>query len=233
MVAKEPNSTENSNAENKEEEWLTPIEFENYCGKSNCRDWKKTIKVGGQPLLSLLESKILVCHAVSCSCGICNENEHVIGPIIPFIRHRRRKKDETQMVKAYKKFLNLKPPTLLFSNQHQSLLANLNSNSNNSSSINLSNSLDQLLAGNNNCNNTNNNINVSNLKYSSSHKSNETADENEASEKIESENESSNFSDSEYESIERELVARLKKFRKSQLDIWHSLEQKVRVFFCF
>lgn len=74
------------------EKWMTPIEFEMYCGKSNCRDWKRTIKVGGQSLITLMENDILICHAVSCSCAACNKNESLIGPIRPFMRYRRRKK---------------------------------------------------------------------------------------------------------------------------------------------
>jgi len=98
---------------NPQEKWMTPIEFESYCGKGNCRDWKRTIKVGGQSLVSLLEKNILVCHAVSCSCAACNKNESLVGPIRPFTRYRRRKKDEILAQNAFKKFLSLKPPTLL------------------------------------------------------------------------------------------------------------------------
>lgn len=65
---------------------MTPIEFENYSGKGNCRDWKRTIKVGGQSLVVLMENNILVCHAVSCSCAACNKNESLVGPIRPFMR---------------------------------------------------------------------------------------------------------------------------------------------------
>ena len=96
----------------KEEKWLTPIEFESFSGKANCRDWKRTIKVGGQQLYSLFESKVLLCHAVSCSCGICTNDSSISGPIRPFVKYRRRKKDEIQAQNAYKKFLRLKPPTL-------------------------------------------------------------------------------------------------------------------------
>lgn len=92
--------------------WLTPIEFENYCGKSNCRDWKRTIKVGGQPLITLLDNNVLMCHAVSCSCAVCSNDANVVGPIRPFLRYRRRKRDEIMAQDAYKKFMRLKPLTL-------------------------------------------------------------------------------------------------------------------------
>ena len=105
-------STENSDGE-KCEKWMTPIEFETYCGKGNCRDWKRTLKAGGQQILAVLDAGILTCHAVSCSCAVCNQNESLVGPIKPFMRYRRRKKDEILAQNAYKKFLSLKPPTLL------------------------------------------------------------------------------------------------------------------------
>ena len=39
------NPNNESESIQKEEKWFTPIEFERYCGKENCRDWKRTIKV--------------------------------------------------------------------------------------------------------------------------------------------------------------------------------------------
>jgi hypothetical protein len=109
----------NSNGEMKTEaeagveKWMTPIEFEAYCGKSHCRDWKKTLKAGGESLATLMENNVLVCHAVSCSCAACKRNESLVGPFRPFTRYRRRKKDEILAQNAFKKFLSLKPPTLL------------------------------------------------------------------------------------------------------------------------
>ncbi|RNA43287.1 deformed epidermal autoregulatory factor 1 isoform X2 [Brachionus plicatilis] len=95
------------------DKWMTPIEFETYCGKGNCRDWKRTLKAGGQQILAILDAGILTCHAVSCSCAVCNQNESLVGPIKPFMRYRRRKKDEIVAQNAFKKFLSLKPPTLI------------------------------------------------------------------------------------------------------------------------
>ena len=91
--------------------WLTPIEFEHHCGKANCKDWKRSIKCGGQPLIKLIDDNILTCHALSCSCAICSNDNTVIGPIRPFARTRRRKQQEIQAQNAFKKFLSLKPPT--------------------------------------------------------------------------------------------------------------------------
>jgi len=88
--------------------WMTPNEFESFCGKGNCKDWKRTIKTGGQPLLSLVDNNTLILHAVSCSCAACSNDSSLVGPIRPFMRSRRRKRDEIQ---AFKKILNLKPTT--------------------------------------------------------------------------------------------------------------------------
>lgn len=88
------------------ERWLTPNEFESHCGKGNCKDWKRTIKAGGQPLLSLVDNNTLTLHAVSCSCAACSNDSSLVGPIRPFMRSRRRKRDEIQ---AFKKILSLKP----------------------------------------------------------------------------------------------------------------------------
>lgn len=63
--------------------------------------------------MTLLENDILTCHAISCSCAACNQNNEVIGPIRPMIKYRRRKKDEILAQNAFKKFLSLKPPTIL------------------------------------------------------------------------------------------------------------------------
>jgi hypothetical protein len=93
--------------------WMTPIEFEQYCGKGNCRDWKRTLKAGGQPLINLLEDNILMCHAVSCACAACSDDASVIGPIRPFTRYRRRKREEIVAQNALKKLVSLKPPTLI------------------------------------------------------------------------------------------------------------------------
>lgn len=127
-VIKNTNTKNDEKSLNKiDENWMTPIEFENYCGKGNCRDWKRTLKVGGQNLVTLMNNNILICHAVSCSCAACNKNESLIGPIRPFMRYRRRKKDEILAQNAFKKFLSLKPPTLL----QESLQKIQNNNSNN------------------------------------------------------------------------------------------------------
>lgn len=64
-------------------------------------------------MINLIENEILVCHAISCSCAVCNQNKNLVGPIRPMIKYRRRKKDEILAQNAYKKFLSLKPPSIL------------------------------------------------------------------------------------------------------------------------
>lgn len=88
--------------------WMTPNEFESYCGKGNSKDWKRTIKAGGQPLLSLLDTNVLILHAVSCSCAACSNDSSLVGPIRPFMRSRRRKRGDNE-IQAFKKILSLKP----------------------------------------------------------------------------------------------------------------------------
>lgn len=63
--------------------------------------------------MNLIENELLMCHAISCSCAVCNQNTSLVGPIRPMIKYRRRKKDEILAQNAYKKFLSLKPPTIL------------------------------------------------------------------------------------------------------------------------
>ena len=98
--------------EEQEEAWMTPIEFEGFCGKGSCRDWKRSIKVGGQPLSKLIDENILICHAISCTCAICNDNEKLTGPIKPFLKAKRRQKSN-EIRQAYDKFRSLKPPIFL------------------------------------------------------------------------------------------------------------------------
>lgn len=144
-------------ASGKSERWMTPIEFETFCGKGNCRDWKRTIKVGGHQILAVLDAEILTCHAVSCSCSVCNQNESLVGPIKPFTRYRRRKKDEILAQNAFKKFLSLKPPTLLpecafMSNTNPNTNTNIQNSNINSTNGNLSTSITPTV--NNSSNNT-------------------------------------------------------------------------------
>ena len=101
------------------EKWLTPIEFESYCGKGTCKDWKKTIRVGGLPLAQLIDENVLLRHALSCSCSVCNNNSKLSGPIKPFSKHRRPEKRKIK--DALKKFMSLKPPMFLKSSLAQKI----------------------------------------------------------------------------------------------------------------
>lgn len=69
--------------------------------------------------MTLLENNTLICHAVSCSCAVCNKNDSLQGPFRPFLRYRRRNKDQILAQNAFKKFLSLKPPTLLQDSLHK------------------------------------------------------------------------------------------------------------------
>jgi hypothetical protein len=108
------------------------------------------------------------------------------------------------MVNAYKKFLNLKPPTLLF---NQALSNLQNSTSNNNSNL-------LPITSNNN----------SNLSYNSDE---ETVSKSQTSSE-ESEN-SCNYDSSKTDEDEEgdDLMFSLKKIQKSQLDLFQSLEKKV------
>uniref|UniRef100_A0A914XJE6 SAND domain-containing protein n=1 Tax=Plectus sambesii TaxID=2011161 RepID=A0A914XJE6_9BILA len=61
-------------------QWFTPSEFEAFCGRAQCKDWKRSVKFQERSLLQLIELDILKVHAVSCTCGACWNGESE-GPI--------------------------------------------------------------------------------------------------------------------------------------------------------
>jgi hypothetical protein len=105
-------------------------------------------------MMSLLKDGILTCHAASCSCGACNENEQVVGPIRAMVKMRRRNKDEILAQNAFKKFLSLKPPTILAQklqnltesskNKNLSLLSRLSNRSDTIETENSNNSIEMI-----------------------------------------------------------------------------------------
>lgn len=105
-------------------------------------------------MMSLLKDDILTCHAASCSCGACNENEQVVGPIRAMVKMRRRNKDEILAQNAFKKFLSLKPPTILAQklqnltesskNKNLSLLSRLSNRSDTVETENSNNSIEMI-----------------------------------------------------------------------------------------
>uniref|UniRef100_A0A2I4C9Y5 Deformed epidermal autoregulatory factor 1 homolog n=1 Tax=Austrofundulus limnaeus TaxID=52670 RepID=A0A2I4C9Y5_AUSLI len=88
--------------------WYTPTEFECLAGRASSKDWKRSIRYAGRPLLCLIQERILNPHAASCTCAACcddltpfskegdtiaPESMPMIGPIRLFVPYKRRKKD--------------------------------------------------------------------------------------------------------------------------------------------
>ncbi|XP_053741828.1 deformed epidermal autoregulatory factor 1 homolog isoform X1 [Synchiropus splendidus] len=90
------------------QQWLTPTEFETLSGRGSSKDWKRSIRYAGRPLLCLIQERILNPHAASCTCGACcddlTESQKdgeaptpdpisMTGPVRLFVPYKRRKKD--------------------------------------------------------------------------------------------------------------------------------------------
>ncbi|XP_051548793.1 deformed epidermal autoregulatory factor 1 homolog isoform X2 [Myxocyprinus asiaticus] len=87
--------------------WYTPTEFEGMSGRASSKDWKRSIRYAGRPLQCLIQERILVPHAASCTCAACcddlstctkdgsfeGENITMTGPVRLFVPYKRRKKD--------------------------------------------------------------------------------------------------------------------------------------------
>ncbi|CAL9696502.1 unnamed protein product [Knipowitschia caucasica] len=112
------------------QQWFTPTEFEGLAGRASSKDWKRSIRYAGRPLLCLIQDRILVAHAASCTCASCcddilmcakegepMESEQIIlgGPVRLFVPYKRRKKDGDPPVippkKEIPKSLTLPPGT--------------------------------------------------------------------------------------------------------------------------
>ncbi|XP_019737407.1 deformed epidermal autoregulatory factor 1 homolog isoform X3 [Hippocampus comes] len=98
-----------------DQRWLTPTEFEALAGRASSKDWKRSIRYGGRPLLCLIQDRILNPHAASCTCAACcddmvldgdsleAENITMNGPVRLFVPYKRRRKEtETSAVPAKK-----------------------------------------------------------------------------------------------------------------------------------
>ncbi|CAK9298330.1 unnamed protein product [Gordionus sp. m RMFG-2023] len=72
--------------------WLTPNEFETLGGRGSCKDWKKSIRISGNRLQSLIGKGILNPHSATCICSVCSENEESESPVRFFMPYKRRKK---------------------------------------------------------------------------------------------------------------------------------------------
>lgn len=110
------------------QQWLTPTEFEGLAGRASSKDWKRSIRYAGRPLLCLIQERILNPHAASCTCAACcddltacskdgetlaAENISMTGPVRLFVPYKRRKKDlEPPLVPAKKELPAAKNITL-------------------------------------------------------------------------------------------------------------------------
>ncbi|XP_026168270.1 deformed epidermal autoregulatory factor 1 homolog isoform X2 [Mastacembelus armatus] len=102
------------------QQWFTPTEFEGLAGRASSKDWKRSIRYAGRPLLCLIQERILNPHAASCTCAACcddltacpkegdslaTENINMTGPVRLFVPYKRRKKDLEPPVSPPKKEL--------------------------------------------------------------------------------------------------------------------------------
>lgn len=55
--------------------WYTPSEFENLCGRGSSKDWKRSIRYGGRSLQALIDDGVLTPHATSCTCSACCDDD--------------------------------------------------------------------------------------------------------------------------------------------------------------
>uniref|UniRef100_A0A8C5HN09 Deformed epidermal autoregulatory factor 1 homolog n=1 Tax=Gouania willdenowi TaxID=441366 RepID=A0A8C5HN09_GOUWI len=103
------------------QKWFTPTEFEGLAGRASSKDWKRSIRYAGRPLLCLIQEHFLNPHAASCTCAACcddltglaclRERDSLAaesismstivqsipatqtGPVRLFVPYKRRKKD--------------------------------------------------------------------------------------------------------------------------------------------
>ncbi|XP_041650501.1 deformed epidermal autoregulatory factor 1 homolog isoform X2 [Cheilinus undulatus] len=102
------------------QQWFTPTEFEGLAGRASSKDWKRSIRYAGRPLLCLIQERILNPHAASCTCAACcddlsgcskegeslgSESISMTGPVRLFVPYKRRKKDTDAPVTPPKKEL--------------------------------------------------------------------------------------------------------------------------------
>lgn len=102
------------------QQWFTPTEFEGLAGRASSKDWKRSIRYAGRPLLCLIQERILNPHAASCTCAACcddlsgcpkdtdalvAENISMTGPVRLFVPYKRRKKDNEPLSTPPKKEL--------------------------------------------------------------------------------------------------------------------------------
>uniref|UniRef100_A0AAQ6ILC1 MYND-type domain-containing protein n=1 Tax=Anabas testudineus TaxID=64144 RepID=A0AAQ6ILC1_ANATE len=74
-------------------------------GRASSKDWKRSIRYAGRPLLCLIQECILNPHAASCTCAACCDDLTATGPVRLFVPYKRRKKDTEPLVIPPKKEL--------------------------------------------------------------------------------------------------------------------------------
>lgn len=77
------------------DQWHTPSEFENLCGRGSSKDWKRSIRYGGRSLQALIDEGILTPHAISCTCTACCDDDNTAsGPVRLFTPYKRRRRNQ-------------------------------------------------------------------------------------------------------------------------------------------
>uniref|UniRef100_A0A336MFL6 CSON014679 protein n=1 Tax=Culicoides sonorensis TaxID=179676 RepID=A0A336MFL6_CULSO len=75
--------------------WYTPSEFENLCGRGSSKDWKRSIRYGGRSLQALIDDGVLTPHATSCTCSACCDDDSTAsGPVRLFTPYKRRRRNQ-------------------------------------------------------------------------------------------------------------------------------------------
>ncbi|KAG8012412.1 Deformed epidermal autoregulatory factor 1-like protein, partial [Nibea albiflora] len=87
------------------QQWFSPTEFEGLAGRASSKDWKRSIRYAGRPLLCLIQERILNPHAASCTCAACCDDLTGTGPVRLFVPYKRRKKDNDPPLTPPKKEL--------------------------------------------------------------------------------------------------------------------------------
>uniref|UniRef100_A0A4W6FHP1 Deformed epidermal autoregulatory factor 1 homolog n=1 Tax=Lates calcarifer TaxID=8187 RepID=A0A4W6FHP1_LATCA len=93
------------------QQWFTPTEFEGLAGRASSKDWKRSIRYAGRPLLCLIQ--VLLYYCTCCDDLTCPkdgdtlaaENISMTGPVRLFVPYKRRKKDMEPPVVPPKKEL--------------------------------------------------------------------------------------------------------------------------------
>lgn len=77
------------------DQWYTPSEFEQMCGRGSSKDWKRSIRYGGRSLQALIDGGVITPHATNCSCSACADDDLVAtGPVRLFTPYKRRKRNQ-------------------------------------------------------------------------------------------------------------------------------------------